>query len=130
MEGLFSGRSTRAYKQKISYYNENGKGTINLKYPKIKKGIALAFMESTSYDDKRQKTVILVESENCHCRYINLPEYIWIAYGGINGLTKSKLPTNWTHRLDYSDMSENAVNIIYSKIPLLIAMGINARCGI
>jgi hypothetical protein len=36
-------------KAKISYYNENGKGTINLKYPiKIKKGIALAFMESTS----------------------------------------------------------------------------------
>jgi hypothetical protein len=46
-------------KAKISYYNENGKGTINLKYPiKIKKGIALAFMESTSYDDLKAKTVI------------------------------------------------------------------------
>jgi hypothetical protein len=35
-DGGFSGRSTRAYKckkAKISYYNENGKGTINLKYP-------------------------------------------------------------------------------------------------
>jgi hypothetical protein len=29
-------------KAKISYYNENGKGTINLKYPiKIKKGMRL-----------------------------------------------------------------------------------------
>jgi hypothetical protein len=49
--GTFSGRSTRAYKQKQKYPTimKTKKGTINLKYPiKIKKGIALAFMESTS----------------------------------------------------------------------------------
>jgi hypothetical protein len=50
MEGLFWEINTglQVQKAKISYYNENEKGTINLKYPiKIKKGM-LAFMESTS----------------------------------------------------------------------------------
>jgi hypothetical protein len=46
--GTFFWEINTGLKAKISYYNENGKGTINLKYPKIKKGIALAFMESTS----------------------------------------------------------------------------------
>jgi hypothetical protein len=36
-----------------------------------------------SYSRRERKTAIV--------GYINLPEYIWIAYGGINGLTKNKL---------------------------------------
>jgi hypothetical protein len=45
-------------------------------------------------------------------------------------LLKQTSPTNWSHRLDYSWYERNAVNIIYSKIPSLIAMGINAKVGI
>jgi uncharacterized protein YhjY with autotransporter beta-barrel domain len=44
MEGLFLGdqHGLTVQKAKISYYNENEKGTINLKYPiKIKKGMRL-----------------------------------------------------------------------------------------
>jgi hypothetical protein len=81
------------------------------------------------YDDlKAKKSYSRRGRENCHVGYINLPEYIWIAYGGINGLTKNKLLPLIGHTvLIIPDMSENAVNIIYSKIPSLIAMGINAK---
>jgi hypothetical protein len=119
-------------KAKISYYNENGKRNNQFKVPyKNKEGYcACLYGEHLVYDDlKGKKTVILVESEKTAIvGYINLPEYIWIAYGGINGLTKSKLLPLIGHTvLIIPDMSENAVNIIYSKVPLLIAMGINAK---
>ena len=119
-------------KAKISYYNENGKRNNQFKVPyKNKEGYyACLFGEHLVYDDlKGKKTVILVESEKTAIvGYINLPEFIWVAYGGINGLTKSKLLQLIGHTvLIIPDMSENAVNIIYKKIPLLVGMGINAK---
>jgi hypothetical protein len=119
-------------KAKISYYDENGKRNNQFKVPyKNEEGYyACLYGEQLVYDDlKGKKTVILVESQKTAIvGYINLPEYIWVAYGGINGLTKSKLLPLIGHTvLIIPDMSENAVNIIYDKIPSLIAMGINAK---
>lgn len=122
----------KVQKAKISYYNENGKRTDQFKVPYKNEGgyYACLFGEHLVYDYlKGKKTVILVESEKTAIvGYINLPEFIWVAYGGINGLTKSKiLPLIGHTVLIIPDMSENAVNIIYAKIPSLIAMGIIVR---
>lgn len=119
-------------KAKISYYNENGKRNNQFKVPyKNEDGYySCLFGEHLLYDNlKGKKTVILVESQKTAIvGYINLPEYIWTAYGGINGLTKNKLLSLIGHTvLIIPDMSENAVNIIYKKIPLLISMGINVK---
>jgi hypothetical protein len=60
--------------------------------------------------------------------YINLPKYNWVTYGGINSLTDKKLVPLVGHNvLIVPDMSENAVNIMYQKIPAMLAIGINAK---
>jgi hypothetical protein len=122
----------KVQKAKISYYDENGKRTNQFKVPyKNEDGYyACLFGEHLIYDDlKGLKTIILVESEKTAIiGYIHFPEYIWLAYGGINGLTENKLNPLIGHTvLIIPDMSETAVNIIYDKIPSLLSMGINAK---
>ncbi|WP_348811085.1 DUF6371 domain-containing protein [Flavobacterium maritimum] len=122
----------KVQKAKITYYNENGKRTNHFKVPyKNEDGYyACLFGEHLIYDElKRRKTIILVESEKTAIvGYIHFPEYIWVAYCGINGLTENKLKPLIGHTvLIIPDMSESAVNVIYDKIPLLITMGINAK---
>lgn len=122
----------KVQKAKISYYNENGKRTNKFVVPyKNEDGyFACLFGEHLVYDKiKGKKTIILVESEKTVLvGYINLPEYIWVSYGGINGLTVNKLLPLIGHTvLIIPDMSENAVDIIYEKIPLLLSMGINVK---
>lgn len=122
----------KVQKAKISFYNKNGKRTNKFVVPyKNEDGyFACLFGEHLIYDKiKGKKTIILVESEKTAVvGYINLPEYIWVAYGGSNGLTQNKLLPLIGHPvLVIPDMSESAVNIIYEKIPLLISMGINAK---
>lgn len=119
-------------KSKISYYNENGKRTDKFKVPyKNSEGYySCLFGCQHIYEEvKGRYIVILVESEKTAIvGYINLPQYVWVAYGGINGLTPSKLLPLIGHTvLVIPDMSENAVNIIYQKIPEMIALGINAK---
>jgi hypothetical protein len=122
----------KVQKAKISYYNENGKRTNKFMVPyKNEDGYySCLFGEHLIYDElKGKKTIILVESEKTAIvGYIHFAEYIWIAYGGINGLTENKLKPLIGHIvLIIPDMSECAVNVIYDKIPLLISMGINVK---
>lgn len=122
----------KVQKAKISYYNEDGKRTNKFVVPyKNEDGyFACLFGEHLIYDKiKGKKTIILVESEKTAIvGYILMPEYIWVAYGGSNGLTDDKIKPLIGHTvLIIPDMSESTVNIIYEKIPLLISMGINAK---
>lgn len=122
----------KVQKAKISYYNENGKRTNQFKVPyKNEDGYyACLFGEHLINDGlKGLKTIILVESEKTAIvGYIHFPEYIWAAYCGINGLTENKLKPLIGHTvLIIPDMSVNAVNTIYEKIPLLLAIGINVK---
>ena len=122
----------KVQKAKISYYNENGKRTNKFMVPyKNEDGYyACLFGEHLIYAElKGKKTIILVESEKTAIvGYIHFPEYIWVAYGGINGLTENKLKPLVGHKvLIIPDMSENAVNVIYDKIPTIRAMGINVK---
>lgn len=118
-------------KAKIAYYNENGKRTNKFKIPfKNEDGyFSCLFGEHLVYEKVKGKTIVLVESEKTAViGHILLPKYIWLAYGGINGLTESKLkPLTGHNVLIIPDISEDAVSIIYQKIPILNSIGINAR---
>lgn len=119
-------------KAKICYYDAKGKRTNKFKVPyKNEDGYhSCLFGEHLVYDKYKGKDiVVLVESEKTAIvGYINLPKYNWVAYGGINGLTDKKLASLVGHNvLIVPDMSENAVNIMYQKIPSMIAMGIHAK---
>jgi hypothetical protein len=119
-------------KLKITYYNAIGKRTNKFKVPyKNEDGYyACLFGEHLlSYNYYQNNTVVLVESEKTAIiGYILIPKYVWLAYGGINGLTENKLkPLIGRNVLIIPDMSENAVEIIYNKIPLLLNIGVYAK---
>ncbi len=125
-------KDLKVQKVKISYYNEIGKRTNKFKAPyKNEDGyFACLFGEHLlSYYYYQKSTVVLVESEKTALiGYILMPKYVWLAYGGINGLTNQKLKPLIGHNvLIIPDMSENAVEIITNKIPSMISIGINAK---
>jgi hypothetical protein len=121
----------KVQKSKIAYYDNNGKRTQKFAVPyKNADGYySCLFGEHLIYDKyKGIDTIVLVESEKTAIvGHINLPQYIWVAYGGINGLTNDKLDCLIGHRVVLiPDMSENAVSIMYDKIPYMCSLGINA----
>lgn len=119
-------------KAKVSYYYADGRRTNHFKVPyKNEEGYySCLFGEHLIEKTKNiDKPIILVESEKTAlvCA-IHLPNYIWLSYGGINGLTENKLDVLIGHKvLLVPDMSENAVAIMNKKIPHLIALGIDAH---
>lgn len=122
----------KVQKAKIVYYDANGKRTNKFKVPyKNEQGyFNCLFGAHLVYDTiKAKKIIVLTESEKTAIiGYILFPHYVWVAYGGINGLTENKLKPLMGHNvLIIPDMSENAVSIILNKIPLLISFGINAK---
>ena len=122
----------KVQKAKIAYYDINGKRTNKFRVPyKNEDGyFNCLFGEHLVYEKiKAKKTIVLTESEKTAIiGYILFPQYVWVAYGGINGLTENKVSPLIGHNvLIVPDMSENAVSIILDKIPLLISLGINAK---
>jgi len=124
--------NSKVQKAKIAYYDTNGKRTNKFKVPyKNEDGYFNCFFgEHLIYDEiKGKKTIVLTESEKTAIiGFILFPQYLWLAYGGINGLTDNKIKPLIGHNvLIIPDMSENAVSIILNKIPFLISLGINAK---
>ncbi len=125
-------QNSQVQKAKISYYNIEGKRTNKFKVP-YKNGDGYfaclfgAHLLSESY--KGCITVVLVESEKTAIvGEILLPQYVWLAYGGINGLTEAKIECLSGHKvLIIPDISENAVSIAYKKLPLLHSKKIKAK---
>jgi len=124
--------NTKVRKSKVIQYNANGKRTSNILSPYLnEQGYkACLFGEHLLYiADKSTVTVVLVESEKTAIiASIVLPDFLWMAYGGINGLTTDKLKALIGYRvLIIPDMSENAVTIINKKIPIMKDLGIKAH---
>lgn len=122
----------KVQKAKIAYYDTNGKRNNKFKVPyKNEDGyINCLFGEHLVCDKiKLKKTIVLTESEKTAIiGYILFPQYVWVAYGGINGLTANKVNPLIGHNvLIVPDMSKNAVSIILTKIPFLISLGINVK---
>ena len=79
--------------------------------------------------ENKNKSIILVESEKTAlvCA-LNLPEYVWLAYGGINGLTNDKLEVLKGRKIILiPDISSKAVEIMNNKLTHIIEMGIDAK---
>jgi len=111
-------------KAKIFYYDFNGKRKNKFRVPyKNKDGYEYClFGQHILTETKEQEfTVVLVESEKTALTGdILFPEYIWLAYSGINGLTDKKIEALKGQRVVIiPDISKNAVNIINKKLPKL-----------
>jgi hypothetical protein len=108
-------------KSKVIQYNNQGKRTSNISSPYLNKDgyktclFGEHFLKNV---DKLKDIIILVESEKTAIiSSLVLPQYFWLAYGGINGLTDDKIKVLRGFRiLIIPDMSANAVSIIYRKI--------------
>lgn len=122
----------KAQKAKVSYYTIKGKRTDKFKVPyKNEDGYfsCLYGEHLIALEENQGKTIVLVESEKTAiiCS-IHIPEYIWLSYGGINGLTENKLEVLINNKVILvPDMSENAVAIMKKKLPHLIELGIDAK---
>lgn len=119
-------------KLKIVYYDENGRRKNQFKVPyKNEDGyFSCLFGEHIlGYNYYQDKTVILVESEKTAIiGYMLMPKYIWLAYGGCNGLTAEKTKVLKGFKvLIIPDMSENAVLVATKKVAELRQNGIDIK---
>lgn len=122
----------KVQKSKISYYNTDGKRTDKFKVPyKNEDGYYSCLFGEHLIDDKQKgfEKYILVESEKTALvGAINFPKYSWLAFGGINGLTDSKLKPLTGHRiLIIPDISSKAVDVINKKISIIKNLNINVK---
>lgn len=122
----------KVQKSKICYYNKNGKRTNNFKVPyKNEDGYyACLFGEHLISDEnKKEQPIILVESEkSALVGFINLPKYTWLSYGGLNGLTDSKIKVLKGYKvIIIPDISKNAVRVMQLKIAKLDSKQYNIK---
>ncbi len=122
----------KVQKAKIVYYDCNGRRKNKFKVPyKNEDGFytCLFGQHLITSAVKGKQTIVLVESEKTAIvGHVLMPKFIWIAYGGCNGLTTDKLQPLIGHNvLIIPDMSENAVSIILGRIPLMLQMGIHVK---
>lgn len=125
-------KDLKVQKSKICYYNEIGKRTDKFKVPyKNEDGyFSCLFGEHLlSYENYKDSTVILVESEKTAIvGHILMPQYVWLSFGGCNGLTIDKIDVLKGFRvLLIPDMSENAINIAMKKVIAMRKNGINIK---
>lgn len=125
-------KNQNVQKAKVSYYTIEGKRTNKFKVPyKNKDGYFSCLFGEHLINLKENigKSIVLVESEKTAiiCA-LHIPEYVWLSYGGINGLTKDKLNVLINHKVILvPDVSENAVFIMKNKLSDLLELGIEAK---
>ena len=117
-------------KSKHIWYNSNGKRTDYFKVPyKNEDGYRFCLFGEHLLKNN-SKPIILVESEKSAiiCS-IEMPDFTWLAYSGINGLTDEKVKSLKNEKIYViPDLSRKAVNIILKKRKLL--KGYNIACEI
>lgn len=119
-------------KNKICYYQSNGKRTNTFKAPyKNEDGYYACLFGAHLLGRVRKDKdlVVLVESEKTAVvGAILLPRFTWLAFGGLNGLTERKVFELRGHKvLLVPDMSEKAVSVAYNKLLLMRAKGVKAN---
>lgn len=125
-------RFGKAQKAKVVFYDLKGKRTNYFQVPyKNDDGYHFCLFGEHLIDKpyNKAKPLALVESEKTAlvCS-IHLPNYVWLAYGGINGLTEKKLQSLSGRKVILvPDMSENAVQIMRNKIPHLKELNIDVE---
>lgn len=112
----------KSQKAKVAYYTQNGKRNNYFKVPYKNEDGYYSCLFGEHLLNNNLKPIVLVESEKTAIvSSILLPNYTWLAYSGINGLTENKLKVLSGHSvIIVPDMSSNAVSIINKKKPLFI----------
>ncbi|MCF6222892.1 MAG: DUF6371 domain-containing protein [Flavobacteriaceae bacterium] len=119
-------------KAKAIKYDSSGKRTSKIRSPYLNEHgfkTCLFGEHLLKFGNSDKDIYVLVESEKTAIiSSIILPEYWWLAYGGINGLTSDKMKVLKGFRvLIIPDMSENAVSIIRKKLKVMEQLGIHAK---
>jgi hypothetical protein len=121
-------KDLKVQKSKICYYKKNGKRTSKFKVPYKNEDGYYSCLYGEHLLNKYDKPTVLVESEKTAivCA-INFPDYNWLSYGGINGMTNDKMKVlSGKTILIVPDLSENARNIAERKIIELGSLNIDA----
>lgn len=120
-------------KLKVAYYNLKGKRQNHFRVPfKNENGYHFClFGEHLLIDKlKNKQKIVLVESEKTAVvGAIVLPKYTWLAYGGLNGLTRSKAEVlqGYKRVLVIPDFSYNALNTMKKKVIELKKIGVDIK---
>ena len=124
-------KQQKVQKAKVVYYNKEGKRKQRFKVPyKNEDGYySCLFGEHIlGLPEYKNKPIILVESEKTAivCS-VNFPEYTWLSYGGINGMTNAKMKVlEGENILIVPDLSENAIGIAAKRVEQLKSLNISA----
>ncbi|WP_417371477.1 DUF6371 domain-containing protein [Gelidibacter japonicus] len=118
----------KAQKAKVSYYTKKGKRSNRFEVPYINEDGYYSCLYGEHLLAENTKPIILVESEKTALvAAIEFPEYTWLAYSGINGLTDAKLQVLKDKKIILiPDFSKNAVKIINNKLLKFKNMNIDA----
>ena len=124
----FVNKEGKAQKAKVSYYTEKGKRTNRFEVPYTNADGFLNCLYGEHLLTNNTKPIILVESEKTAIvAKIELPQYTWLSYSGITGLTDDKLKVLENEKIIIvPDMSENAVSIINKKLSKFRQLNIDA----
>ena len=121
-------KDLKVQKSKICYYKKNGKRTSKFKVPYKNEDGYYSCLFGEHLLNTYDKPIVLVESEKTAivCA-INFPDYNWLSYGGINGMTNNKMKVlSGKSILIIPDLSENARNIAERKVEELSNINIDA----
>ena len=121
-------KDLKVQKSKICYYKKNGKRTSKFKVPYKNEDGYYSCLFGEHLLNTYDKPIVLVESEKTAivC-VINFPDYNWLSYGGINGMTNDKMKVlSGKNILIVPDLSENARNIAERKVEELSNINIDA----
>ena len=122
-------KNKKTQKAKIVYYLKNGKRSNYFKVPyKNENGFNYClFGEHLLHNNS--KPIVLVESEKTAIvSSIILPNFTWLSYGGINGLTNNKVKSlSGQSLIIIPDMSSNALSIIKKKTPIFNQHNISVK---
>lgn len=123
----FINKQGKAQKSKISFYTKNGKRTNRFEVPYKNEDGYYNCLFGEHLLANFTKPIILVESEKTAIvSSIVFPKYTWLAYSGINGLTDTKLQILQNEKIIIvPDISENALQIIRNKLPIMKALNID-----
>lgn len=117
----------KVQKSKISLYTINGKRTNRFEVPYKNEDGYYNCLYGEHLLTNNSKPIILVESEKTAIvSSIVFPQYLWLAYSGINGLTDKKLQILQNEKIIIvPDISENAIQIVRKKLPTMKALNID-----
>ncbi|MFD1096244.1 DUF6371 domain-containing protein [Salegentibacter chungangensis] len=125
-------KNHQVQKCKVAFYDQNGKRTNRFKVPyKNEEGYYACLFGAhllINYN-KGRYTVVLVESEKTALvGDILLPQFTWLAYGGLNGLTNDKIESLKGHKiLLVPDMSNQAVLVAMKQVNRMKDQGIKIK---